>query len=103
MNKKDEIMQKKLIICFFLFLTLMLYSCEKEEKYIVEFETDGGDLVDKKIITKYEDYNITVIPIKNEYSFIGWYIDSNLTQKFNIHMDLKNIKLYAKWEKKQFN
>lgn len=33
------------------------------------------------------------------FTFIGWYLDSNLTQSFNGVMPPEDITLYAKWEK----
>ena len=79
-------------------------------KYYYSFETNGGDTISNQsyvtessniIIPEYID-NI-VIPRRQGYKFLGWYLDSSFTNKANgTSQTVSNnsvIKMYAKWEK----
>ena len=66
--------------------------------YTVTFNTNGGSTINNATtsndgkITKPED------PIKDYYTFAGWYSDSDLTKEFSFDTVLtENITLYAKW------
>ncbi len=86
-----------------------------EGLYIVEFQLNGGlldngsTLVENKIshayqpdslaidISEFKDYSLT----KNGFVFEGWYLDEELTDKWDFATDRvsKDCTLYAKWEK----
>ena len=66
--------------------------------YTVTFNTNGGSTINNATtsndgkITKPED------PVKDYYTFAGWYSDSDLTKEFSFDTVLtENITLYAKW------
>jgi uncharacterized repeat protein (TIGR02543 family) len=69
----------------------------------VSFDTDGGTIIDPIRIPKDETFNVDD-PTKVGYDFVGWYLDENLTQAFNIGTDTRNLDttLYAKYALKQF-
>ncbi|MDD2574953.1 MAG: InlB B-repeat-containing protein [Acholeplasmataceae bacterium] len=77
---------------------ITLYAKWDINRYTMSFETNGGNPMDSII----GDYNqeITNVndPVKEGYSFIGWYSDIDLTNAYTIStMPSKDITLYAKW------
>ncbi|MHC5226801.1 InlB B-repeat-containing protein [Enterococcus sp. LJL99] len=71
------------------------------EKYPVDFNSNGGSLVPSQSIAE----NATVIkpndPIKEGYTFAGWYVDEALTQLFDFNTPITQATtLYAKWMKR---
>ena len=71
------------------------------QKYIVEFNTDGGSAVDSqsvesgKMATKPED------PSLEGSWFLGWYRDKELTKEFDFTSPIiNNTEVYAKWSYK---
>lgn len=68
----------------------------------VSFETNGSEKIEKKEVTEGSTLT-TKKPILEGYDFVGWYLDSNLTQEFTKTSTVNdNITLYAKWEMKKF-
>jgi uncharacterized repeat protein (TIGR02543 family) len=114
-------MIKKIIIFSLIILcVLSVTGCNKEsqepEGVKVVYELNGGifqnctlpikqyyqfDENDKRLIKSPETLSKTSI-LKSGYTLEGWYIDSNLTKKWNFDTDvvpLEGITLYAKWNK----
>lgn len=66
------------------------------------FQTDGGS----KVLAEY--YNgvrdcAPVEPVREGYSFTGWYRDKDRTEPYHFNQILdRNIELYAGWEKKSY-
>lgn len=88
------------------FVAFLLVGCDlggivATDKVVVEFETNGGSEV-SKIELKVEDiaqFTLPEDPVKEGFVFDGWYLDVDLTNPFeSLPTDVKNIKLYAKWE-----
>ena len=68
--------------------------------YIITFETNGGDDMDKLIKVEETDIDIDeYIPEKEGYEFAGWYLDENFEEKAEDMKLTKDITLYAKWVK----
>lgn len=66
--------------------------------YTVKFNTNGGSKVSNKIVTSGESIKKPNDPIKDGYTFDGWYTDKDCTNKFNFNSSItKKITLYAKW------
>ena len=79
-------------------ITLNARWKKSTEKYFnVEFNTSGGNVIQTQTIKENEKALRPTNPIKNGYTFKGWYID-NIEYDFNIAVT-KNIKLEAKWVK----
>ena len=75
---------------------------ETKYQYTVTFETNGGSEVNplKYFLGDYlEDLPE---PVKTGFNFEGWYLDSNLTQKYNYEELTGNTILYAKWEDSKY-
>lgn len=89
-------------VLLLVFVTLFTLT---KRGFNVNFDTDGGSYVqsvkamysDK--ITKPED------PVKEGYSFLGWYKDRLLKEKWDFNSDTveSSMTLYAGWEKSEKN
>ena len=67
--------------------------------YTVTFVTDGGSEIPSQVV----NHGDTVVkpddPTKDNYSFMGWFTDSNLTSEYDFSAPiLSDLYLYAKWE-----
>ncbi len=66
--------------------------------YTVKFNTNGGSKVSNKTVTSGESISKPKDPVKDGYTFDGWYTDKDCTNKFNFNSSItKKITLYAKW------
>ena len=78
-------------------LSLTIVSCGPK----IVYELDGGTLTDAP--TTYTESEIpdlsTVIPTKEGYVFLGWYMDSEFKTKLNIDPTKSTNTVYAKWVK----
>lgn len=74
---------------------------ETKYQYTLSFETNGGLKVSSIEYFVGEDIEIPT-PIKTGYDFKGWYLDSNLTQKYEYEALTGNTTLYAKWEDSKY-
>ena len=80
-----------------------------EKSYTINYVLNGGNLSDSGKITTYrisevDGMSITspTYPTYSDYNkFVGWYVDKELTQKFDkatLKANPENITLYAKWD-----
>ena len=77
---------------------MTVYAKWSINQYSINFNSNGGSLVEPII----QNYETTILeptnPIKDGYTFGGWYSDSNLTKAYIWGtMPAQNITLYAKW------
>ena len=81
-----------------LILTLAMASCGSGN--IIKYELDGGILPEGAPL-ELADGNIPdlaeVIPTKEGYAFIGWYVDADLKTKLNADTGKSTDTVYAKW------
>lgn len=88
MNAQDEV-------------PMVFYSCDPPEdiKYTVTFDSNGGSEVDSQLVEADGLVNEPADPTKTDYTFDGWYVDSELTTPWVFNTDRVNadITLYAKW------
>lgn len=69
-------------------------------RYTVKFNSNGGSTVSAKSVIKNNTVAEPKEPIKNGYSFGGWYIDSDFEKAYDFDSGVvKDITLYAKWIK----
>lgn len=68
--------------------------------FTVKFDTDGGSYIEP-VKAMHSETVSCENPVKEGYSFTGWYTDRSLTQKWDIQTDTVNgsMTLYAGWEK----
>lgn len=64
--------------------------------YSVKFNTDGGEKIESIQVEKNTAIGKLPIPSRNNYNFIGWYLDNKLIDENTIVT--KNMTLVAKWE-----
>lgn len=80
-----------------------------EKSYTINYVLNGGNLSDSGKINTYrisevDGMNVTspTYPTYSDYNiFVGWYVDKELTQKFDkatLKVNPENITLYAKWD-----
>lgn len=69
-----------------------------EITYTVTFHTDGGSTVDVATVKEGETAAKPADPTKSDYTFAGWYTDTELTDAYDFNAPVtKNLDLYAKW------
>ena len=62
------------------------------------FNSNGGSQIDPIIQTYGMAFSVPVQPIKEGYTFIGWYSDEELTKNYDfLTIPAEDITLYAKW------
>lgn len=68
-------------------------------KLVVTFESNGGTAVDTQFIYPDSLVYTPSLPIKENFSFEGWYSSSDFSEQwdFNQHRPTSNLTLYAKW------
>lgn len=81
------------------------------EKLTVKFNTNGGNSLADLSVYKYDTLaestnDVTrYTTVRVDYDFLGWYMDSDLTQSFDVENTrvTENITLYAKWKNQYSN
>lgn len=67
--------------------------------YSVRFNTNGAGVVSAQNVKSGETAKEPTAPVKDGYTFGGWYTDSGLRTAYNFESKVtKNITLYAKWD-----
>ncbi|WP_177186629.1 discoidin domain-containing protein [Paenibacillus sp. CF384] len=65
---------------------------------VVTYETNGGSRIDSEFVSPGGTVLFQHIPVKECYSFVGWYYDIALTQAYKGSDPItQNVTLYAKW------
>ena len=81
---------------------LLLTGCQDRE-VLISFETNGGNIISVVSKTDIETSGLP-IPIKEGYTFIGWYKDVELTESVDRTFAFNDaLTLYAKWEENSPN
>ncbi|MFT9820382.1 InlB B-repeat-containing protein [Lysinibacillus sp. NPDC056185] len=80
---------------------ITLYAKWSKVSYIVTFDSDGGSKVPSQSVEPGELVKAPSNPVKEGYTFAGWYKDKGLTEAWDFDQDVveKDITLYAKWSK----
>lgn len=67
---------------------------------IVQFRTNGGNEIEDQIVQYGEKIKLPDTPVREGFSFSGWYRDINLSEEWDFEKDTveENMSLYAKWE-----
>ncbi len=77
----------------------VLYAKWQINQYTVTFDTTGGSSMDEITLDYGSELSLITEPIKDGYTFAGWYLDSELTIPFSLTtMPAEDVTLYAKWE-----
>ena len=98
--KKNKTLKMLLIVMIFAVIACTtLVACE--EKVTVTF-MDGENVLETVEIEKDSAITLPTNPTKGGYSFVGWYVDKELTQAYDAEVVTSvsaNVTLYAKFEK----
>ena len=78
---------------------ITLYAKWVPIEWTITFDTNGGSAIEKQKVNMYDFISEPSTPIKNGYTFAGWYSDSALTNPWNFTTSkvTSDITLYAKW------
>ncbi len=70
-----------------------------ESIYIVQFQTNGGTMITNQTKSYNSKMTAPLTPVREGYTFAGWYTDSALTKEWHFDTDFvrDNMTLYAKW------
>lgn len=92
-------MKKIKVILVLVILTLLLQSCTKT-KYLVLFDTNGGNTIDNVYVLEGEKLAKPTDPIKEGFTFLYWMFEG---EKFDFETPINNnMALVAKWEEETF-
>lgn len=76
-----------------------LYAKWSINSYTITFDSNGGNAIAPINAEFGANINEPAAPINGEYNFIGWFIDSALTQRYTFNtMGSGDITLYADWD-----
>ncbi|MBQ9715926.1 MAG: InlB B-repeat-containing protein, partial [Clostridia bacterium] len=96
--KKLKGLQLILALVLCLSLSTLFVACNTTEPIKISFETNGGSTIQEIQID--ENFQMPANPTKQGYVFDGWYIDQNLTTKFDetkINQYTQSFVVFAKW------
>jgi len=72
--------------------------------YTVNFNSNGGSAVTRKIVAVDSIIARPADPVKDGYIFIGWFIDAGLNNAYDFgSLVMSDMTLHAKWEQLRFN
>jgi uncharacterized repeat protein (TIGR02543 family) len=74
----------------------------RKKSFTVNFDANGGSAVAAATVTNGKTLTQPADPVKEGYTFVGWYTDSNYTTPFlfGTRAVTEDITLYAQWVKK---
>lgn len=73
-------------------------------RYTVSFESNGGERIESQTVTKNSTVKEPAEPIREGYTFAGWYIDPALEKPYDFTQKvIKSFTLYAAWKEEQEN
>lgn len=78
-----------------IFITEMIHLSINKKKHTVYLDSP-----DYYSLVEHKHFMLEDKPVKAGYRFVGWYLDPDFTQSFNLNTPIvKDMYLYAKWEK----
>jgi len=88
------------VLVVFLLFSVFLFACQDDDRMItITFESNGGSSVEPITASAGEEIDEPEIPEKEGYTFIAWFTDEEITEKFVFStMPKSDITLYAKWD-----
>lgn len=91
-----------LIIIGFCALFLCAFFMIRHNGFTVTFDTDGGSYIESCKVLHGEKITVNEPPVKEGWSFTGWYLDRACTVRWDEENDTvtESITLYAGWTKK---
>lgn len=99
MAKKNKIVHFTVVIC--LAMTMLLWGCgQSGEQYTIHFESNYGSDYDSLTVNSGKKITEPEAPVREGYTFLGWYRDAGLTKRWDFAKDKVSSKmsLYAGWD-----
>ncbi|XFA98876.1 InlB B-repeat-containing protein [Candidatus Izemoplasma sp. B36] len=82
---------------------ITLYAKWGINLYTVHFEENGGDIIQNHYYNFNDTINLPSSPVREGYTFSGWYLDAGLTTSYNLTtMPANHLTVYAKWDVNQY-
>lgn len=92
----------RLILVGILVLIACMVFAISHAGFTVSFNTDGGSQIESQKVMYGETIELDADPVKEGYTFTGWYLDKDCTRPFHLQKDTvtDSVTLYSGWEKK---
>ena len=92
----------KLILVGIIVLIACMIFAVSHAGFTVTFNTDGGSQIDNQKVMYGRLVDVEENPVKEGYTFTGWYLDKYCTKQFDVNKDTvsDSLTLYSGWEKK---
>jgi uncharacterized repeat protein (TIGR02543 family) len=94
-------MKKLFALLALVSFVFLLIGCQPGQQNItINFETNGGEVIDSIVVSATDTEINLPIPVREGYTFDGWYLDATLNNPFSIISLVTaggELTLYAKW------
>ncbi len=92
----------KLILVGIIVLIACMIFAVTHAGFTVTFNTDGGSQIESQKVMYGQLVDVDENPVKEGYTFTGWYTDKDCTNKFDVEKDTvsDSLTLYSGWVKK---
>lgn len=92
----------KLILIGIIVLIACMIFAVSHAGFTVTFNTDGGSQIDDQKVMYGQLVDVDENPVKEGYTFTGWYTDKDCTNRFDVSKDTvsDSLILYSGWAKK---
>lgn len=92
----------KLILIGIIVLIACMIFAVSHAGFTVTFNTDGGSQIDDQKVMYGQLVDVDENPVKEGYTFTGWYTDKDCTNRFDVNKDTvsDSLTLYSGWVKK---
>lgn len=89
---------KKILLLFLIIFNIYLSGCFTSKAYIISFDTNGGSKINSCAIIEGEVLVRPDDPVKENYSFINWYLEKELINEYDFSTPVTgDFTLYAKF------
>ena len=93
-------MKKLKIIVYSIILIFVMYGCvgnDENDKLVVKF-ISFGEVVENIKVKKGDIVDEPILPIKEGYSFFGWYLDEDFSREYYFNDEVhESFNLYERW------
>ena len=91
----------KLILIGIIVLIACMIFAVSHAGFTVTFNTDGGSQIDDQKVMYGQLVDVDENPVKEGYTFTGWYTDKDCTNRFDVNKDTvsDSLTLYSGWAK----
>ncbi len=91
----------KLILVGIIVLIACMIFAVTHAGFTVTFNTDGGSQIESQKVMYGQLVDVDENPVKEGYTFTGWYTDKDCTNKFDVEKDTvsDSLTLYSGWAK----